>query len=154
MNATCDNCGTTYFTTPSEYKRKKRHFHNRDCYTEYREKHLPTEEQNAWQGGVTVEESRRRWAAKNKKAVDARKQARRLRELNAPGSHTKKEWEELKAEYGNECAEHDDTCKGSITKDHKVPLIMGGSNDITNLQPLCRSHNSRKSRKVYTGTFG
>lgn len=152
MNFNCENppCGKTSYARPAEYARKKHHFCSRKCYSEYRRDVLPTEQQNAFQGGITPEESRRRWAAKNKKVLAIRAAKRKERELNAPGSHTKKEWLEVKA-LG--CAEEDETCKGDITKDHEIPLIMGGSDDINNIQGLCRSHNSRKSTKVYLGNF-
>ena len=146
----CDNCGQPATDRPSEYARKKRHFCSRKCYSEYRRDKLPVEEQNAFQGGITPEESRRKWAEKNKKILAIRAAKRKERELNAPGSHTTKEWLAVKAKG---CAEEDDTCKGDITKDHEIPLIMGGSNDIDNIQGLCRSHNSRKSTKVYLGKF-
>jgi hypothetical protein len=148
IHFTCNYCGGPGTDRASEYARKKRHFCKRQCYTNYRREILPTEEQNAWKGGISPEESRRRWAKKNKAKVAAMTKARRLRELNAPGGHTPEQWHQVKIAYEYQCAEFDETCRGSITKDHKVPLIMGGSQNPDNLQPLCRSHNARKSRKV------
>jgi 5-methylcytosine-specific restriction enzyme A len=42
----------------------------------------------------------------------------------------------------HQCKSCGQTTKLSI--DHIVPLASGGSNDISNLQTLCRSCNSRK----------
>jgi 5-methylcytosine-specific restriction endonuclease McrA len=48
--------------------------------------------------------------------------------------------------YGGRCL-----CCGrndvTLTVDHIVPLVMGGSNDISNIQPLCRSCNCSKQAK-------
>lgn len=148
--AICDYDGRIFTTGEAEYARKKRHFCSRACYTKYRAEILPTEEQNAFQGGISVEESRKRWADKNKKQLAARAAARKQRVEDAPGHHTQKEWRHVRdVVYGGHCAEEDSSCKGGITKDHIVPLLMGGSEDPDNLQPLCRSHNSRKSTKVF-----
>ncbi len=64
------------------------------------------------------------------------------RKRGAAGSHTLEEWNNLKERYGNRCC----FCKEEkkLTRDHIIPLKKGGSNYIVNIQPLCKSCNSRK----------
>ncbi len=69
----------------------------------------------------------------------------KARRRGADGSHTREEWENLKAKYNWTCP----SCKRrepdiSLTEDHVIPLSKGGSNNIENLQPLCRSCNTSK----------
>lgn len=74
---------------------------------------------------------------------------RRAVQLSASGSHTTDEWVKLKKKFNYMCL----CCKQQepfikLTLDHIVPLSCGGSNDISNIQPLCRSCNSRKHAKI------
>lgn len=75
------------------------------------------------------------------------KHLRRTRIAENGGTYTLDEWTELCASYGNKCL-----CCGTVTEqlavDHVIPIIKGGSSDISNLQPLCLSCNSSKSSKV------
>jgi 5-methylcytosine-specific restriction endonuclease McrA len=67
---------------------------------------------------------------------------RRARRKNAEGNFTLSEWQSLCNKYGNICL----SCKETkpLTIDHIKPLSKGGSNNISNIQPLCGSCNSSK----------
>ncbi len=73
---------------------------------------------------------------------------RRALERGAEGSCSPKQWLAVLAKYGNQCQRCGAT--GDLTCDHIIPLSRGGSNDPTNLQPLCMLCNSLK-RNVLTG---
>lgn len=42
------------------------------------------------------------------------------------------------------CASTECECTDDLTLDHVIPLSRGGTDEIANLQFLCRSHNSKK----------
>ena len=60
----------------------------------------------------------------------------------AIGSHTEEEWQMYLDMAEHKCL----ACgrDGPLTKDHILPLIKGGTDNIHNIQPLCQSCNSRK----------
>lgn len=55
---------------------------------------------------------------------------------------TEQEWRDLCIKYNHRCL----ACglQVALTADHVIPLARGGSNGIDNIQPLCKSCNSRK----------
>ena len=89
-----------------------------------------------WKGGIS----------KNKEYISWLKNKRNRLKKIAIGSHTFGEWEILKAQYNWICP----CCnkKKFLTEDHIVPLSRGGSDNIENIQPLCKSCNSKKHVKI------
>jgi len=55
---------------------------------------------------------------------------------------TEEEWQVLLCKYGSKCLRCD--APGELTRDHVIPLYMGGSDAIDNIQPLCHRCNSAK----------
>ena len=146
----CDYCKKTATTSPSEYKKKKRHFCSMGCYSRYRKEKLPLTEQHAYKGvrkpGESKQVYHRLYCKNNPEIISHLKARRYAREKGAEGSHTLEEWEQKIKEFNNRCA----ICGGKkkLTKDHIIPLSKGGTDDIDNIQPLCRSCNSKKSDKL------
>lgn len=79
---------------------------------------------------------------------------RRTRIMGNGGLHTMGEWKLLIIQYNFTCP----SCKKSepeikLTQDHIIPLTKGGSNNIENIQPLCRNCNSKKYTKIIKYEF-
>lgn len=90
----------------------------------------------------------RLWRSQNPDKVAAINRRRRARRMNASGTHTASEWKELCATHGYRClacGKQEPDIK--LTADHILPLAMGGTNDISNIQPLCGPCNSSKLTK-------
>lgn len=70
----------------------------------------------------------------------------RARKMGAEGSHTQAEWLALVGRYLGRCA----LCGvgAKMTRDHVIPLSKGGSDYISNIQPLCNRCNARKNDKI------
>jgi 5-methylcytosine-specific restriction endonuclease McrA len=91
-------------------------------------------------------ELKRKWYKAHPEYEVMRSHERRARVKSAPGTYTQAEWRALCSYYGDRCLRCGTT--ESLTVDHIVPLVHGGSNDISNLQPLCISCNSWKCAKT------
>lgn len=108
------------------------------CLPQYQQK----ENHPRWKGGVTIGENKKGYGR-----LHCLK--RRAYKLRAGGEFSVEEWGGILRRFGNKCL----ACgRGAdeitISVDHVVPLSKGGTNSIDNIQPLCRSCNSKKHAKI------
>lgn len=92
-----------------------------------------------WKGGIYF----------NPVYVSQSKNRRHTLLLENGGNHTNDEWEKLKAQYNWTCP----NCKKSepeiiLNKDHIIPASKGGSDNIENIQPLCKKCNAQKFTQI------
>lgn len=76
----------------------------------------------------------------------ARHRNRAVREKNAQGTITSKEWRAVLDKYGHKCLRCG-RADVELTMDHVKPLSLGGTHTIDNVQPLCRLCNCSKFTK-------
>lgn len=65
------------------------------------------------------------------------------RRRTAPGEHSEAEWQGRVSQYAGRCA-YCGRGDRPLVREHVIPLIAGGSNDIANIVPACQPCNARK----------
>jgi 5-methylcytosine-specific restriction endonuclease McrA len=143
---------------PNKYKDQNKNYYlkNKEKVAEYsRKRYLDNREyflakQREWveRNKEWVSKYKKNWASRNKESTRVSSQKCRARRLEAMGNDiiTLEEWLRVLDFYGHRCL-----CCGNdenISMDHIVPLSRGGKHSIDNVQPLCKSCNSKKSTKT------
>ena len=93
-------------------------------------------------------ERSRQWEKDNPERAAANYQAKRARKRGAAGRHTSDDIARILEEQGFKCVycRVDITNKADRHTDHRMPLILGGSNGPENIQLLCvRCNLSKKA---------
>lgn len=126
---------------PSDVRRWKREWHRKQYETDpkWRENERQRSKEKR-EKLISSPEGLRRWRQYKRRSEHVRRALRR-----DAGTYTNAEWDQLCAAYNHRCL-----CCGEcrpLTIDHVIPLSLGGSNTIDNLQPLCISCNDRKGTK-------
>ena len=99
------------------------------------------------------------WRQRNKNIIRELNRRRKMRNAQVFGSHTQEEWESKKSSFNYRCAECEVEEAGlsqiypnaqfhKLTRDHIIPISKGGTDFISNIQPLCITCNASKHDKV------
>lgn len=151
----CKDCGeikplSEYYKHPgmkeghlnSRKECKKGYQHSRPYNKEYESKRNKTGKRKEF-----LATNLKRWRRENPQKMAVQLARRRARKLEAEGDFTVEEFEALCEKYGNMCLRCGDR-DVLLTPDHVVPLSLGGSNLLENIQPLCGNCNSWNNIKV------
>lgn len=153
----------SYRSTPKQKQRDKlsrQQYQQTQSYKDSQRRYRQTEKgrivmRRGWRkyyysetGQKTIKRSYKRWIQSPNGRTLTRHWAKRWRaaKFNNGGSHTLLEFQTLCDMFGNQCL-----CCGQkvkLTEDHIIPLSRGGSDDISNIQPLCQSCNSSKNNRA------
>lgn len=145
LQAWCDECRhkkeKEYRSDPnwvSSYQKKSREYFSRMTDEQKRRKHEMNYDRQKERMKIDPEYRNR----KNRQS-DLKNRRREKILWSKEEHYTIEEWVALCEKYDNRCV----SCKQQIglTVDHVVPLSQGGKDTIDNIQPLCRSCNSRKN---------
>ena len=130
LNTYCKECAKAY--------KRREYSANPDPIREQKRTQRATPEYLEWQRAYL-----REWRKANPtKAAEYTNRRNRRKEDNG-GSHTAEEFKSLCEHYGNRCL----CCREAkpLIADHVIPVVKGGTSDISNIQPLCKQCNQRKN---------
>ena len=100
-----------------------------------------------------AKEKARKWDKSHPEQGKSADHRRRAKIAGNGGSFSPTELQDKFAAHGNQCAHKskpeygpcDQT--GKLQIDHIIPVTLGGTSDILNIQPLCPRHNIRKGNR-------
>ncbi len=129
-----------------ERKRQRDWYKNHTYTQEYLEKKKKYRRDYYKLNKQKEKKGNKKWRKDNPEKRMAIENKRRAKKAGNGGSFTEQEWKELCDKYDNKCL----CCgkKKKLTADHVIPLVKGGSSYIKNIQPLCKSCNSKKHIKT------
>ncbi len=94
-----------------------------------------------------VRENARNWMRSHPETRAKNENIRRTRATLAGGSFTEAQISEMYLAQSGKCNMCKCDLNGSFCRDHIMPIKLGGTSDISNIQLLCRPCNSRKGAK-------
>ena len=138
-----------YRDTHSEQVRTK----NKKCYEKNKEARNEYCRNRYLHNKAEYAASRNEWRKQHPEEFKVQKHNYRARRRGAAGTFTTDELREIAHQQDNRCYYcHKLFFNGTLERDqhieHKIPIIRGGSNDISNIVLSCSSCNIKKNRKT------
>ena len=91
----------------------------------------------------------RQWRKDNPLKAKTHDDNKKAKRLGAKGSHTLEQWLSKVAFFGWRCVYcKKELTQETLTKEHMLPLVRGGSNWVANLAPACQHCNATKRHKT------
>ena len=132
-----------YKNDSEKYKQKRR-----EGYARNKEVEIERAKKYQREHPEETKERKRKWYEGNQDRNRDYSHNRRAKVRNVEGGHfTDKEFRKLCKATGNKCLSCGRTDM-ELTADHVIPLGPTHSDEISNIQPLCLSCNSRKGTKT------
>ncbi len=132
------------------YKNKDKHHKSwRKWYIKNREMQLIKNKKYREKNYDKVYESIKKWRKENKEKVMQYEANRKALSRGSEGKISYLDWKWMKEKYFYlclSCFKREPEIK--LTQDHVVPISKGGNNTIDDIQPLCKSCNSKKYTKI------
>lgn len=130
------------------YARKYHRAHREEAkayYKQWKKEHPNWEAE--WRAANRDKKSKnqKKWQLKNLDKCRAQQARRRSKQKGGGGSFTSEEFKNLCKKYKHRCLRCN--LRKKLTPDHVIPVSKGGSSNISNIQPLCQSCNSKKNDK-------
>lgn len=135
---------------PDQHKRQCREWKekNRERYAAYTEARKLESKRKARErylrNSQEIRKKTKEWQKANPLKVRAMNARRRARKKGNGGSHTGEQLAELLEKQNGQCANCIRCIRDDFHADHIMPISLGGSNDIKNIQILCRDCNLEK----------
>lgn len=147
----CRACGTSFTIKRKDLDDGRGKYCSRSCAGTHPGRIVKGAAHWKWKGGLCSDRKsyQRAHRQSNAQRYVQYTLLRQAKVRGAAGEHSLEQWEQLKAAHAYRCLRCN-KCEPDIklTRDHKVPISRGGSNDINNIQPLCISCNSKKHTKT------
>lgn len=151
-NCVCISCKAPFHRKPSHIKKGGGSYCSRSCQSIDQEKKFIGSNNPNYRHGRTYEkgfykETSARWRSNNKDVISVHARRQKAIRRSVDGKFSIKEIRNLKETQRSKCINCFSSIKDKYHVDHIIPIKLGGTNNIENIQLLCPTCNLSKGAK-------